>query len=277
MIEKKGNSFYSMNGSGFCLALLAALIALTMPYLKTEAGRPFIRLTVLFDNVPHNSRMKTAWGFSCIVEGLDRTILFDTGSDGKTLLSNMKRMKIDPAAIDMVFLSHIHRDHTGGLTDLIERNPMIMVYLPASFPGSFQKSIQAMGPTVQVVEKPVQLFKNVYSTGEMGDDIKEQGLVIDTPKGLLILTGCAHPGVDQIAKSTKIRFRKEIYLLMGGFHLAKQPAEKILKVAQSLKDLGVKKIAPSHCSGDAARYCFRKLWGENFIGSGVGAVIELYP
>jgi 7,8-dihydropterin-6-yl-methyl-4-(beta-D-ribofuranosyl)aminobenzene 5'-phosphate synthase len=41
--------------------------------------------------------------------------------------------------------------------------------------------------------------------------------------------------------------------------------------------LGVEKVAPSHCTGDAARKLFRNMWGQNFVESGLGTIIELQP
>ena len=204
-------------------------------------------------------------------------ILFDTGSSGRILLANMKKLGIEPGKIDAVFLSHIHGDHTGGLDAFLQQNPRVTVYLPASFPTSFRDAIAARGSRFKLLEKPEKLFDRVYTTGELGSWTKEQSLVIDTPQGLVIITGCAHPGIVRIVRQAKNRLHKEIYLVMGGFHLAGQPAEELRRVAGELQQLGVQKVAPSHCTGDAARKVFQDRWGSNFVASGVGAVIVVGP
>jgi 7,8-dihydropterin-6-yl-methyl-4-(beta-D-ribofuranosyl)aminobenzene 5'-phosphate synthase len=254
--------------------ILAAIVL--FPYMG-QAKPPFLRIRVVYDNVRYAEQLESAWGFSCIIEGLPQVILFDTGADGNVLLSNMKKMGIDPREVDAVFLSHLHGDHTGGLGVFLQQNPGVTVYLPASFPASFKNSITAMGSEFRALDKPEKLFDKVYTSGELGSWIKEQSLVIDTPKGLVIITGCAHPGVVQIVSQTKNWLQKEVYLLLGGFHLEGQPLRELQRIGEELKKLGVKKIAPSHCTGEAARKLFRELWGQNFIESGVGAVIELQP
>ena len=257
------------------LVFIICLVALVFLPNMGQAKSPFLRIRVIFDNVRYAKQLETAWGFSCIIEGMPQVILFDTGSDGNLLLANMKKMGIDPRNVNAVFLSHIHGDHIGGLGVFLQHNPRVTVYLPASFPASLKESITGTGAKVRALDKPEKLFDKVYTTGELDSWIKEQSLVIDTPKGLVIVTGCAHPGVVQIVSRTKNRLKKEVYLLMGGFHLGGQPLGELQRVAEELKKLGVQKVAPSHCTGEAARKLFRQLWGRNFIESGVGAVIEL--
>jgi 7,8-dihydropterin-6-yl-methyl-4-(beta-D-ribofuranosyl)aminobenzene 5'-phosphate synthase len=254
-----------------------SLVTLVLLLNMGQAKSPLLRIRVIFDNVRYARQLETAWGFSCIIEGMPQVILFDTGSDGNILLANMAKMGIDPRNVDAVFLSHIHNDHIGGLRVFLQQNPRITVYLAASFPASFKKSITATGAEVKALGQPEKLFDKVYTTGELGSWMKEQSLVIDTLKGLVIVTGCAHPGVVQIVSQTKNWLHKEVYLLMGDFHLEGQPLRELQRVAEELKKLGVQKVAPSHCTGEAARKLFRELWGQNFIESGVGAVIELQP
>ncbi|GAF70756.1 unnamed protein product, partial [marine sediment metagenome] len=50
------------------------------------------------------------------------------------------------------------------------------------------------------VEGPVEIFSDVYSTGEIGTGIKEQAMVLKTEQGLIIITGCSHPGIVTVAK-----------------------------------------------------------------------------
>ncbi|OPL16900.1 MAG: MBL fold metallo-hydrolase [delta proteobacterium ML8_D] len=240
----------------------------------SESG-PYYRLTIVFNNIPYASRLKTAWGFSCLIEGFQHTILFDTGSDGDILLSNMKGLGINPGSISIVVLSHIHADHCGGLERFLQQNPEVTVYLPESFPASFMKGVQEYGAHVKRVNKPAQLFAQVHSTGEMGDWIKEQSLVLETPKGLVIITGCAHPGVVQIVQKVKTLHKKNIYMVVGGFHLGGMSTELIREIVQELKGLGVEKVAPSHCTGGEAMGLFKKGWGKNFVEGGCGAVISL--
>jgi len=62
---------------------------------------------------------------------------------------------------------------------------------------------------------------------------------------------------------------------MGGFHLAGMSNAGIRETIRMLKKIGVKKVAPSHCTGEKAITFFREAWGDNFLEGGVGAIIEL--
>jgi len=239
------------------------------------ARKDIFRLTVLFNNVSFRPDLETGWGFSCLIEGPEKTILFDTGANGDTLLSNMHRLGLDPGIVDAVILSHIHGDHTGGLKAFLTRKSDITVYIPASFPQAFLREVQNLGAAVETVSGPRKLMDDVYSTGEMGSAIREQALILDTREGLVVVTGCAHPNVADMARQAATFVKKPIYLLTGGFHLGGGSEAQIRKIIARLKALGVKKVAPSHCTGDNAIRMFREAWGKDFIDGGLGAVIEL--
>lgn len=215
-------------------------------------------IVTLYDNYLSNSKLKTGWGFSCLVKTKNQNILFDTGADGETLLSNMEKLDIDPKEFNFVFISHLHYDHTGGLPEILEIKPDLKVYKPDSF------------------SKPTEIIKNIYTTGSLGDSIKEQSLIINTGKGLVIITGCAHPGVVNIIEKTKEMFPDEnIYLVLGGFHLSGVSDSELKTIIKGFRELGVQKTAPCHCSGDRCRELFKEEYGDNFIENGVGKVINI--
>lgn len=258
----------------YCVVLIILVVMLSSS-MRGEAMSPFLRIRVVFDNVQYSKQLNTAWGFSCIIEGMSKVILFDTGADGNILLGNMRKIGFDPQKVDAVFLSHVHGDHIGGLQAFLQQNPKVVVYLPASFPASVKESVTALGGEFREVAAPQKVFDHVYTTGELGSWIIEQSLIIQTPKGLVIVTGCAHPGVAQIVSRVKQWLKEEVYVLMGGFHLKGESPSELRRIGAELKALGVKRVAPSHCTGEEARELFRQLWGPDFIESGVGAVIEI--
>ena len=234
-----------------------------------------VTITITYDNNEYDERLETAWGFSCLVEGMEETILFDTGGDGALLLHNMRTLGIDPGIVDTVVISHIHGDHVGGLPGFLEENPAVTVYLPQSFPEDIKDATREAGAEMVEVGEPVEICEHVYSTGELGDWIKEQPLVIETPRGLVVITGCAHPGVVSIVRRAKELTGREVYLVLGGFHLGGTSEEKITGIVEDFQQLGVQRVAPCHCSGDVARRLFKEAYGEDFISAGVGSKLKI--
>jgi 7,8-dihydropterin-6-yl-methyl-4-(beta-D-ribofuranosyl)aminobenzene 5'-phosphate synthase len=219
--------------------------------------------------------LETRWGFSCYIQGAEKTILFDVGGEGSVLLSNMEKLKIDPETVNAVVLSHVHYDHIGGLSDFLKKNQNVNVYMPQSLPQSIKDTVRLAGSRVADVHKPIKICKDVYSTGELGTFIKEESLVIDTSKGLIVITGCAHPGIVNIVKRAKEMLKSDVYLVLGGFHLCWMSLSKVGKIVNGVKKEGVKKVAPCHCSGDLARKQFEKAYGKDFILVGAGKTITI--
>lgn len=235
----------------------------------------FTELTIIFDNQPFNPELQPSWGFSCVIKGLDRTILFDTGSQGETLLSNMAHMNIRPQEIDVVFLSHDHKDHTGGLSHLLEKHSQLEVWLPEFFPSQLKESIRSQGASVVEVENFRKICGGAFTTGVIQGWIKEQSLILDTPQGLVVITGCAHPRIVRILSTVKNLIPKDIYLALGGFHLAGFEDKEINDIIENFRNIGVKKVAPSHCSGEEARRLFSQDYKDDFIPSGLGKRIKI--
>ncbi|MBN1890780.1 MAG: MBL fold metallo-hydrolase [Thermoflexales bacterium] len=230
-----------------------------------------ITLTIVYDNQPFDARLKTAWGFACLVETGQAVILFDTGGDGPTLMSNMAALGIDPRRVDSVVLSHYHSDHTGGLDALLEVNDHTLVYAPRSFPADFKARVGKRASVIEV-SKPVTVAEHIRTTGEMGTAIIEQSLLIETSEGLIVMTGCAHPGIVEIVRQAKTH--GEIFLAMGGFHLKDKSASQVEAIIAEFKQSGVRRVAPSHCTGDGAIRQFKEAFGADFITAGAGAVIH---
>lgn len=234
-----------------------------------------VMLTVVYDNDAYTPGLKTAWGFGCFIEGMERTILLDTGGDAPTLLSNMRVLEIDPQQVEVVVLSHIHSDHTGGLDGFLDRNAQVTVWAPVSFPQRFDRAVTREGADLVSVHEPQSICQGVYSTGEMGRSIVEQGLVLDTDRGVVVITGCAHPGiVDMVARAHEV-VEGELLLVVGGFHLGSASRQRIESIVSRFRDMGVQYVGPTHCSGETAKGLFKEEYGENYLEVGVGREICL--
>ena len=234
-----------------------------------------LRFTVLYDNYVFLDGTRADWGFACLIEGAEKTILFDTGTKPEVLLHNAQALKVDLKKIELIVLSHEHGDHTGGLQAVLAEKPKATVYFPASFPAEFGRKAREAGAETRAVDKPIEICRNVHLTGEMGDRIKEMSLVLDTPEGLVVVTGCSHPGIVDILKRAKEIRNKPIRLAFGGFHLGNTPDAEVQKIIAAFQDLEVERCGATHCTGDRPIALFKAAFGDRYVPIGTGRVIEV--
>jgi 7,8-dihydropterin-6-yl-methyl-4-(beta-D-ribofuranosyl)aminobenzene 5'-phosphate synthase len=200
-------------------------------------------ITIVYNNVPGDmsAGVKVGWGFSAF-------IVFNN-----------------------------HWDHVYGLPGihaLTKAAPKIFV------PSSSKDSVLQQNPQFEFspVHEPVELWPHVWSTGELKASyrnvtLSEQSLTLDGDEGLYVITGCAHPGIVEIVERVKeVLPERPIALVAGGFHLANATEEEVRGISVKLKELGVKNIAPSHCTGSMAMNVFREEWGDRYLELYLGHV-----
>lgn len=245
------------------------------PVVCQEVSAVNPTFTILFDNVPHTEGYRTSWGYACLIRGLEKTILFDTGGDGRLLLDNMEQAGVDPREIDVIVLSHFHGDHTGGLHALLPLCEDVAVYLPETFPEAFRDEVRAQVSELVEISGPVSIVDGVKTTGILGYQIPEQSLAIRIPEGVVVVTGCAHPGLVGICeKAREITHPKPVFL-MGGFHLRGFSKTEVTNLVESLESAGVAAMMPSHCTGGTARYTIEKMLGDRCLTGGAGRVLTI--
>ncbi len=227
-------------------------------------------IKILFDNATKDS----LWGFSLYIE--EYKLLFDTGSNGRVLLNNMEKLGVKAEEISYLFVSHSHWDHIGGIDSLLELNPDITMFVPSSLSKYLIKDLKSLTKKVEVIdEKPKKLFKNLYTTGILGREMPEHSLIIDDiyPK---VITGCGHYGIDKIVNKAKKIVQKDIKMAIGGFHLLSKNDDEVKNISLKLKDIGVEKVVPTHCTGKKAFKIFKKVYKENCLQGGIGSSFELF-
>lgn len=239
--------------------------------VDSAAGAPELRISIVYDNTVYEPGMRSAWGFAAYVEYGGHTILFDTGGNGGLLQSNMKKMGLDLEAVEAIVLSHIHGDHTDGLGPLLKKGIQPTVYVPAAFPDEFKDEVRAYTDLVEVHDA-AEILPGMHSTGQLGTGIREQALAIETSEGLVVITGCAHPGIVKIVGSAGRLVDDDIALVVGGFHLGGMKENRVKSIINSLRDLGARQVSPTHCTGEEAIAIFAQEYGDGYIEGGVGQV-----
>jgi 7,8-dihydropterin-6-yl-methyl-4-(beta-D-ribofuranosyl)aminobenzene 5'-phosphate synthase len=263
------------------------------------------RITVLYDAFGKDPMMTKDWGYAALVELAGKRILFDTGDDAGILAKNAKAKGVDLAKLDFVVLSHRHGDHIGGFTFLLNVNPRVKVYAPkenfgvfgSDLPSTFYRKDTSLpaemryydgtppetmrfgtafpGANFELIDKTTEVAPGITLIALISDapgtkELKELSLAIDTPDGVVLVVGCAHPGIESIvAEAAKIN--PHIHLIVGGFHLVVAPDSVVERVASSLHDTyHVDYIAPGHCTGEPTFRALQKTFGDRYLYAGLG-------
>jgi 7,8-dihydropterin-6-yl-methyl-4-(beta-D-ribofuranosyl)aminobenzene 5'-phosphate synthase len=270
---------------------------------------PHNRLTVLYDAFGKSPELKKDWGYSALIQYGGKRVLFDTGNDADFFGHNLKRLGVDPASLDCVVISHRHGDHTNGLLHLLKVRPEIPIYAPddEAFGGATPRGWYAQGveslprhmryfdgtpppavphgtawrnariERVRETRELVKGFRLIATVSQVKGtlELPELSLAVRTPKGLVVLTGCGHCGVEKVVAAASGVDRR-IHLLAGGFHLVASSDADIEQVALSLRERWkVGQIAPGHCTGERAFLTLQRIFGDRYVYAGGGETIAL--
>lgn len=262
------------------ITIIGTLLAGGYFYLReTDAQTPlgeiqleecFGSLTILYDNYLFADELVAEWGFSCLIEIEDQVILFDTGGDPEILTHNINELEIDVSEIDCIVLSHEHWDHIGGLEAVLDENPGIPVYIPEMFPYHIKSTIRSLGGEVVETVNSTKICESVATTLVLRGPPFEHSLMICTEDGLILVTGCSHPGVDKLVMNAHELTGRDICLVIGGFHLGGASLSVLDDIVDVFDMVGVRRVAATHCTGDVSIDFFRDYYGDEFIEVGAG-------
>jgi 7,8-dihydropterin-6-yl-methyl-4-(beta-D-ribofuranosyl)aminobenzene 5'-phosphate synthase len=290
-------------------AWLLPTSAPTGPMSTATTAAP-ARITILYDAFGKDATMTKDWGYAALVEMNGKRILFDTGDDPAILAKNVQAKGVDLTKLDFVVLSHRHSDHVGGLTYLLKVNPRVKIYAPkegfgifgSDLPGTFYRKDNSLpaemryyngappeimrfgtvfpGANIQLIDKTSEVAPGITLIALVSDapgtrELKELSLAIDTPRGIVLVVGCSHAGIETVvAEAAKID--PHIHFIVGGFHLVVAQDPVIEKVATSLHDTyKVDYIAPGHCTGEPAFAALQRLFGERYLYAGLGTTLDV--
>lgn len=244
---------------------------------------------------------KTAHGLSLYIETPKHKILFDLGGD-KTFLDNAKTLGVDLGGVDIVVISHGHRDHGGALSLFLELNSSAKVYIQRqAFAPHFSHRASGVGDISldtslmnhrQVIlldgdysiDSELTLFKVSDSSvcrsgansslyeGDAPDSFHhEQNLIIKGDIPTLIM-GCGHNGVVNIMNRAR-EFSPKV--CVGGFHLTNpsagrdEPKELIDEIIARLKEYSNVEFYTCHCTGtNVYKYMRERMDNIHYLSTG---------
>ncbi len=257
-----------------------------------------LKISVLTDNRATRD-FKAEWGLSFFIEYDGKKILFDFG-DSSLFLENAEKMGINPFEADHFVLSHGHWDHGNGLRFM---PPVKLVCPPEAFIKRYRDSIFLGLPytleeaekkfTLVMTDSPIELEKDIYFLGEIErnfdfekvetpfikedgtmDTVKDDsGIAINTAKGLVVISGCAHAGIcNTVEHAKKVAGVEKVYAVIGGFHL-KGGDMQCSETINYFKKIKPAIVSTSHCTQFPALVEFADALGSVPFAS--GEVIEL--
>ena len=251
-----------------------------------------VRITTLIENSPgEHLALKSEHGLSFFIEKDTHSILFDTGQSSG-FLSNAAELRLDVGSVSHLILSHGHYDHSGGLRSLVARHSGFRLlvgngffdekyaarngayeFLGNNFDEEFlvRNTIEYAvvdAPLTEIVDGIfiVSGFHHSHLDEQISprfvlrkdghfvpDTFRDEVLVaVDSPRGLIVLLGCAHPGMQNMIDTVKSRIDRPIYGILGGTHLVEASTESMKSSVEYLSDETLQIVGVSHCTGAKA-------------------------
>jgi|LGVF01.1.fsa_nt_gb 7,8-dihydropterin-6-yl-methyl-4-(beta-D-ribofuranosyl)aminobenzene 5'-phosphate synthase len=272
------------------------------------------RITTLLENKKEEGTpYYTEHGLSFIIETPNESVVFDTGQSD-AFIKNAQLMGIDLSNARKMIISHGHYDHSGGVKSFVEKiNNNLQFYVSSCFfdekfkivdeiskyiGNDFNRDyLESNGVDINLIKNSItEVSENIYIVTNFERTfleetnerfyIKENGknivdlfndeisVVIKGEKGLVVLVGCSHPGIRNIITTVKKLFSEPILAVIGGTHLRNASGKRIMDTIEIFKELGIKKIGVSHCTGDRAINLLKKEMPNEFFENNTGSVFE---
>lgn len=298
----------------FRLLLISMLAVFSLPLTAQAKDLP-ARITTIYDAFGKPSDLGRGWGYSALIEYGGKRILFDTGGQYKMFAQNAKALKIDLTRLDFVVLSHRHGDHTGGLAYVLEQNPSVKIYAPAEpgsfgtpvsaksptgqgiirkvdaipgdlhyFDGKHADKYPVDSPwpvaNITLIDNPLEVVPGMFLFRTVSEvkgtlELNEISLAIKTPKGLAVIVGCSHPGIEKIL-AVASQIDPKIYTIVGGLHLLDKSDQQVTEIVANFENKWkLARVAAGHCTGEFAQTELEKVFKNRHDHSGLGEVIAL--
>lgn len=244
---------------------------------------PSIKTTIIYDNNLAVRGLQNGFGFSCLLEYDNKKIIFDTGGNRLAFFNNLQKLNILLDTITHIIFSHQHWDHTAGFEEVISRlNNDCKIYVPFKFDYNLLSKI-SKEKKLNLIKDITPIDDNLFLITLKGSScvikecfsVYEQSLVINRDSGSIVLTGCGHPGIKNILRTVQRKLVSNTDWVIGGFHLHRSFTRTIEDVVNEFNLLGVKNVAPCHCTGQKAVSIFKNKLINKIHEIGTGSIIYI--
>ncbi len=206
------------------------------PKLESLGSVRHLSILPLIDFHSSSDNLKTEAGVAYLIRADDLTILMDVGlnanqSHPSPLLQNMNQLNVKLSDIDMLFFSHSHPDHVGGMKESQDKTfslsqGIVDVRNASAFvPESMKASDFNPVDKIEVITSPTVIHPGIASIGSIprylfvAGMVREQSLAINVQgKGIVVVVGCGHPTIERIIQRVKMITDVPIYGIIGGLH-----------------------------------------------------------
>jgi 7,8-dihydropterin-6-yl-methyl-4-(beta-D-ribofuranosyl)aminobenzene 5'-phosphate synthase len=136
--------------------------------------------------------------------------------------------------------------------------------------------------------EPQEILPGVWTTGEVTHRTEPEGrspyhfvrgasgwepdpyrddmsLVLETSRGLALLCGCCHAGLLNTLAHVERVFGRPVVAVFGGTHLISADADHLERVRQRLQELPLRRVSPSHCTGETAFHFLLQALGPEMV------------
>ena len=218
------------------IAAAADRAAMKIAPLSSPGVVKGVRVLPLVDYYADRPGLRTEPGVSYLIRADDATILMDVGFNAKKehpspLLQNMETLGVSASEIEMIFISHAHLDHLGGMTDQKEKTfslsqgPVALSGIPVYAPVPIAASHWNPSPKTHVISGPAVLKPGIASIGVIHRFLFLMGRTLENAlafnvesKGIVLIIGCGHQTIERIIERTQALFDAPIYAIIGGLH-----------------------------------------------------------
>lgn len=257
-----------------------------------------MQIRLLCENLATDMRWQAEWGFSALITHAGHQTLFDTGFSD-VWQRNADLAGIDLNAVDVIALSHFHRDHTRGLLHhrfapgkrLVCHPRVLKAVLDTDKPEVLADYAEihrilrddfdvrpATGPTeiapdvifLGEIPRVTDFERGTFFDDAMPDDT---ALAIRHPSGVVVVSGCSHAGICNICEAAKAETGLPLYGVIGGFHLMQAEDPPVQATIDYFRHEAPEVLLPMHCVDFEYMAAFHAAFG--MPRRGAGEVIEL--